>query len=166
MLGSLILMSAASLAAAPTTAAKDPLQPLQFLVGHCWAGDLPRETGRDTHCFEAMYGSHFIRDKHVVHGKNPDYLGETIYAFDPKQQHIVFWYWSSDGDMDSGSVDPVADGLNFPERHLTKPQDLIMRTHWKRIGDDRYEALNERKTGDGPWQVEWKVEYVRAPGGK
>jgi len=78
MLGSLILMGAVSLGAAPTAAPKDPLQPLQFLVGHCWAGDLPREMGRDTHCFEAMYGSHFIRDKHVVHGKNPDYLGETL----------------------------------------------------------------------------------------
>ncbi|HZX91089.1 MAG TPA: hypothetical protein VFE67_10625 [Rudaea sp.] len=166
MLGSLILMGAVSLGADPTAAAKDLLQPLQFLVGHCWAGDLPREMGRDTHCFEAMYGSHFIRDKHVVHGKNPDYLGETVYAFDPKQQHIVFWYWSSDGDMDSGSVEPVADGLNFPERHLTQPKDLTMRTHWKRIGEDRYEALNERRTGDGPWQVEWKVEYVRVDGAK
>jgi len=161
MLGSLILMGAVSLGAAPTAAPKDPLQPLQFLVSHCWAGDLPREMGRDTHCFEAMYGSHFIRDKHVVHGKNPDYLGETIYAFDPKQQRIVFSYWSSDGDMDSGSVEPVADGLNFPERHLTKPKDLIMRTRWKRVGVDHYEALNERKTGDGPWQAEWKVEYAR-----
>ena len=36
-----------------------------------------------------------------------------------------------------------------------------MRTHWKRIGEDRYEALTESKTGDGPWQVAWKVEYVR-----
>ena len=161
MLGSLILMGAVSLGAAPTAAPKDPLQPLQFLVGHCWAGDLPREMGRDTHCFEAMYGSHFIRDKHVVHGKNPDYLGETIYAFDPKQQRIVFSYWSSDGDMDSGSVEPVANGLNFPERHPTKPKDLIMRTRWKRVGVDHYEALNERKTGDGPWQAEWKVEYAR-----
>ena len=161
MLDSLILMGAVALGAAPATAAKDPLQPLQFLAGHCWAGDLPREMGRDTHCFEAMYGSHFIRDKHVVRGKNPDYLGETIYAFDPKQQRIVFSYWSSDGDMDSGSVEPVADGLNFPERHLTKPKDLIMRTRWKRVGVDHYEALNERKTGDGPWQAEWKVEYAR-----
>jgi len=161
MLDSLILMGAVALGAAPATAAKDPLQPLQFLVGHCWAGDLPREMGRDTHCFEAMYGSHFVRDKHVVRGKNPDYLGETVYAFDPKQQHIVFWYWSSDGDMESGIVEPVADGLNFPEHHLTKPTDLTMRTHWKRIGEDRYEALTERKTGDGPWQLAWKVEYVR-----
>ena len=161
MLGTWIFVSAMFLNATPAEAVKNPLQPLQFLVGNCWAGDFPNAMGKDTHCFEAMYGGKFIRDKHVLHGKGGDYLGESIYAWDPKPQHIVFWYWSSDGDMDSGPVEPVADGLNFPERHLTQPQDLTMRTHWRRIGDDRYEALNERKSGDGAWQTEWKIEYVR-----
>jgi len=161
MIGSMVLLSALSLNAAAAEPAKDPLQPLQFLVGHCWAGDFPNNMGKDTHCFEPMYGGRFIRDKHVLHGKGPDYLGESIYAFDPKQKRIVFWYWSSDGDMDSGPVEPVADGLNFAERHLTQPQDVTMRTHWKRVGDDRYEALNERKGPDGEWKTEWKVEYVR-----
>ena len=35
-----------------------------------------------------------------------------------------------------------------------------MRT-WKRVGDDRYIAVNEKKTGDGTWQTEWKSR-VRA----
>ena len=72
----------------------------------------------------------------------------------------MFWYWSSDGDIDQGNVEPVADGLNFPERHLTQPQDLTMRTHWHRIDADRYEAINERKNSDA-WQTEWKIEYRR-----
>lgn len=161
MFASLMLLSALSLDAAPAEAPNNPLQPLQFLVGHCWAGDFPNGMGKDTHCFEPMYGGKFIRDKHVLHGKQGDYLGETTYAFDPRQKQIVYWYFSSDGDIDSSSVLPVADGFDFPERHLTQPQDVTMRTHWKRNGDDRYEAINERKTGNGAWQVEWKVEYVR-----
>jgi hypothetical protein len=44
---------------------------------------------------------------------------------------------------------------------MTRPQDLTMRTHWKRIGDDRYEALDGRKSGDGKWEVEWKLLHVR-----
>ena len=159
MLESLLLLSALSLDATPE---KKPLEPLQFLVGHCWSGDLPNGGGRDTHCFELVYGGRFVHDKHVVHGKGPDYLGETIYAFDPKQQRIVFWYWSNAGVIESGPVEPTNDGLNFPEHHLTQPNDLTYRTHWTRIGDDRYEALNERKTADGTWQVEWKVEYIRS----
>jgi hypothetical protein len=99
-------------------------------------------------------------------GKQGDYLGETTYGFDPRAKQIVYWYISSDGDIDSSSVLPVADGFDFPERHLTQPQDLTMRTHWKRVGGDRYIAVNEKKTGDGTWQTEWKIEYVRVKGAK
>jgi hypothetical protein len=165
MLGTLTLVSVislqAALQAAPAPETADHLQPLQFLVGHCWAGAFPNNGGTDTHCFEPMFGGKFIRDKHVVHSKGPDYLGESIYAFDPKQQRIVFWYWSSAGVIDGGDVQAVADGLNFPERHMTEPKDVTTRTHWKRTGEDRYEAVNEGKTADGTWRTEWKIEYVR-----
>jgi hypothetical protein len=113
-----------------------------------------------------MYRGKFIRDKHVLKGKQGDYLGETTYGFDPRAKQIVYWYFSSDGDIDSSSVLPVADGFDFPERHLTQPQDLTMRTHWKRVGDDRYIAVNEKKTADGTWQTEWKIEYVRVGAAK
>ena len=158
MLATLIVIAGLTTAAPATT--PDPLQPLRFLVGHCWSGDLPNGMGRDTHCFEPMYGERFVHDRHVVKGKGADYLGETIYGFDPKQKRIVFWYWSSSGVIESGAVEAADDGLNFPEHHLTQPQELIYRTHWKHVADDRYEALNERKGADSTWQTEWKVEYV------
>ena len=59
--------------------------------------------GKDTHCYEPMYGGKFIRDKHVVKGKQGDYLGETTYGFDPRAKQIVYWYISSDGDIDSAA---------------------------------------------------------------
>ena len=65
MFASFVLLSAMSLNVAPSEAAKDPLQPLQFLVGHCWAGDFPNGMGKDTHCFEPMYGGHLDRRAHV-----------------------------------------------------------------------------------------------------
>jgi hypothetical protein len=160
MLGSLILATTSMFGAAAADAPKNPLQPLDFLVGSCWAGDFPKGMGRDTHCFTPVYGGKFVRDTHVLRSKQPDYGGETVYAWDPAQKHIVFWYWSSDGDIDQGTVEPVADGLNFPERHLTKPQELVMRTHWHRVDADHYEAINERKAVDG-WQTMWKVVYQR-----
>ena len=84
MFGPLMLLSALSLNAPPAEPANNPLQPLQFLVGHCWAGDFPNGMGKDTHCFEPMYGGKLIRVKHVLKGKNGDYLGEAIYAFDSR----------------------------------------------------------------------------------
>lgn len=159
MLASLLLiaLSAPQAAAAET----DPLQPLQFLVGHCWSGDLAKGGGRDTHCFEPMYGGRFVRDRHVVRGKGPDYLGESVYGFDAKRKRVVYWYWSNAGVMDNGDVEAVADALNFPEHHLTQPKDLVMRTRWQRIGDDRYEALSEHKADDGTWKTDWKVLYAK-----
>lgn len=161
MFGSLLF-----LALLTPQAAADPLQPLQFLVGHCWSGEFANGGGRDTHCFESVYDGRFVRDSHVVRGKGADYLGESIYGFDAKKQRVVYWYWSNAGVMDNGEVDAVADGLNFPEHHLTQPKDLVMRTRWRRVGDDRYEALNEHKGADGAWQTEWKVLYVRDDGAK
>jgi len=157
MLGSFLLVAA--LAAAPAAPARH-LQPLDFLIGSCWAGDFPGGRGVDTHCFASVYGGKFVRDTHVLRGKGAEYAGESIYGWDPKQERIVFWYWSSDGDIENGSVVPSSDGLDFPEHHLTEPKDLTFRTHWRRLDANRYEAVNERKEGDG-WKTEWKIEYRR-----
>ena len=154
------ILLATALAAADTPKAENHLAPMDFLVGSCWAGDFPGGRGVDTHCFSAVYGGKFVRDTHVLHGKGPDYSGESIYGWDPRQQQLVFWYWSSDGDIEQGTVKPSADGLDFPEHHLTEPKELTFRTHWRRLDADRYEAINERKDGDA-WQTEWKIEYRR-----
>jgi hypothetical protein len=160
MLSTLFLL--ASLAAAESTpVATDPLQPLAFLVGSCWAGDFPNGMGRDTHCFESMYGK-FVRDRHVLHGKKPDYSGETIYWWASELKHIQFTYWSSDGDVESGIVAPVAAGLDFPEHHLTEPKDMTMRVRWNKLDADRYESISEQKDGD-VWKQMWKIEYKRVP---
>ncbi len=182
MLASLILLAAMSgpasavpmpvptsasgpIGSAPVQApAPDPLQPLGFLVGHCWAGDFAHGMGRDTHCFEPMFGGKFIRDRHVLHGKHGDYRGETIYGYDAAKKQIIYWYFSSDGDIDNSSVLPVAQGFLFPERQMPQAPNMTMRTRWNRSGDDRYVAINERKGSDGHWQTLWSVEYVRQPG--
>jgi hypothetical protein len=158
MLSAIVL--AASMGAADVPKTENHLQALDFLVGSCWAGDFPGGRGVDTHCFSSVYGGKFVRDTHVLHGKGPDYAGESIYGWDPAKQHIVFWYWSSDGDIEQGTANPSPEGLDFPEHHLTEPQDLTFRTHWRRIDADHYQAVNERKDGDA-WKTEWKIDYHR-----
>jgi hypothetical protein len=156
----LMMMVAANPAPAPAT---DPLQPLAFLVGACWSGDFPNGAGRDTHCFEPVFGGKFVRDRHLLRGKRPDYAGETLYAWDAKQQRIAFWYWSSDGDFENGSALPAADGLDFPEHSVEGPTPITLRAHWRRLDADHYETIQERKDGD-TWRSAWKVEYHRVPG--
>ncbi|QBB72446.1 hypothetical protein ELE36_19900 [Pseudolysobacter antarcticus] len=160
MLNTLLMFAA--LAGAEPAVATDPLQPLAFLVGACWAGDFPKDGGRDTHCFEPMFGGKFVRDRHVVRGKHPDYSGETIYSWSSKQKQIQFSYWSSDGDVENGVATPVADGFDFPEHHLTEPKEITMRARWRKLDADRYEAIEEQKDG-ATWKTMWKVEYQRVP---
>jgi len=161
MLTLLLSISVATAAAAPVS--PNPLQPLAFLAGSCWAGDFPNGVGVDTHCFEWVYDGKFVRDRHVLRGKKPDYSGETIYAWMPEQKQIAFWYWSSDGDIEQGVVQPVADGLEFPEHHLVAPKEMTMRARWRRLDADRYETIEEQKDG-GEWKTMWKVEYRRQAG--
>jgi len=153
------LLLAATFAADAAPAA-NPLAPLDFLVGHCWAGEMSGGSV-DTHCFEPMFGGKFVRDRHNVKGPKGDYAGESIYAWDPGQKRIVYWYWGAGGEIDQGVVLPRANGFDFPERHLTSPPDLSMRTRWQRNGEDAYDATNEQKKGDGAWKLEWQVHYVR-----
>ena len=53
---SALILATAMFTAAPVEVSKNPLQPLDFLVGSCWAGDFPKGVGVDTHCFEPVYG--------------------------------------------------------------------------------------------------------------
>lgn len=157
-----MLLMFASLAGAEPAVAADSLQPLAFLVGACWAGDFPKDGGRDTHCFEPMCRGKFVRDRHVVRGKHRDYSGETIYSWSSQQKQIQLSYWSSDGDVENGAATLVADGFDFPEHHLTEPRDITMRACWRKLDADRYEAIEEQKDCDG-WNMMWKVEYKRVP---
>jgi hypothetical protein len=157
----LLLASALSL---PALAADPPpipvhFQPMSFLVGHCWEGDIPNK-GRDEHCFEWVFGNKFIRDRHTVKG-NHNKAGETLYAFDAKKQIVVYNYWSSDGGMSNGTMTPQADRLLFPED--TYEQDgkkIIFRSTWQRMGDTRYAAIVHMKSGE-EWKEAWRVVYTK-----
>jgi hypothetical protein len=71
---------AALLVLAATAPALQPqLQPLGFLIGHCWQGQVA--PGRiDRHCFVALTDG-AIRDRHVVvEGGKRVMGGESVYA--------------------------------------------------------------------------------------
>ena len=116
------------------------LEPIAFLVGHCWEGKF--EDGKtDTHCFDAVYDGQHIRDRHEVTGGKPVYRGETIYSREGSQ--VSYTYWNSLGGVSRGSMKGEGDMLDFgTERHKTKDgKELAISTHWQRQGADAYEAV-------------------------
>ena len=144
------MLPLALLAAAGPVTLDAGLQPLAFLAGSCWQGDLPGGQGTDTHCFTAMLGGHFLRDRHRV--TPGGYAGETLYRWDRAAQRIRFDYYSSLGMVMSGTASAEANGATFaPEAVGPDGRPMPMRARWRRDGADFYVVTTEIRQ-NGVWQ--------------
>jgi hypothetical protein len=138
----------------------DHFAPLAFLAGECWKGSFPDGKATDEHCFEWMFGGKFLRDRHVVEGRETPYQGETIYAWDPARNAIVYWYVNSDGGFSTGALHVEGDSLVFPdETYVNEGVELRFRSVWRRDGSDAYVAKTEQKVGDA-WREAWTVRFI------
>jgi len=139
MIGTLIALA---LAAEPP-ALRPGLEPLAFLVGHCWRGEFERSGERDTHCFERVYDGQHIRDRHEVIGGAHVYRGETLYSADASGA-VSYTYWNSLGGVSRGTMRPEAERLNFGDETYRGPdgREMTISTFWRRVGDDAYEAVS------------------------
>lgn len=146
---------AAAAEPAPVSAGK-ALEPLAFLVGHCWRG---RFAGgqEDVHCFELVYDGRHIRDRHRV---GTGYAGETIYSWSPSARAVEYVYFNSDGGVSRGTMLAEGDRLDFGDEIYTGPDGKQMRisTYWRRVGDDAYETVSQ--AGNDPTGSRI-VRYVR-----
>lgn len=154
---SLFFVGCASAADAPS-----PYEPLAFLTGHCWKGELPGGRGMDTHCFTHIYGEKFVRDMHTVHANaHPDYLGESIYFWDGTSKKLKYLYVESDGGSSEGIVDSTNDSLIFPSTDYQEDGKIqTYRSRWTKGAADAYDVLTEFKKGDA-WTLGWKVHMTK-----
>ena len=115
------------LALAALLLARSDLAPLDWLVGHCWRGTLaPGDT--DTHCFTRDGDT--VRDRHeVMHQGRIVYWGETRFRWDTASQVLRYSYVNANGPVESGTVTPRADGLDFGA------------IRWVRLGGRAYETV-------------------------
>lgn len=130
-----------SFAAVTQNLAEPVLRPFASLVGHCWSGDAPGGSGRDTHCFEAVYGGQHIRDRHIVevNGKTV-YAGEALYSVEDGA--ITFTYWNSIGGVGHGSASASGPELHFSGQMRATPASRAepMKATWRTVGDG-YEVI-------------------------
>ena len=143
-----------------TTQAPAPdFTPIAFLAGHCWTGTFPDGKATDEHCFEWVFGGKFLRDRHVVRNGEGPYQGETIYGWDPARQRIAYWYFNSEGQVVTGTVEPTTGGITFPSRLETPKGPVNMKADWTLL-DGGYRATESQQVG-GTWKALWTVEYRR-----
>lgn len=158
------LVSASRGVEAADAPAGSPLAPLGFLAGHCWVTQVG-ESETDTHCYEWMHGGQQLRDRHVVRGKAPDYLGETIYAYNGERKRVEYRYWNSLGGQSDGYVGLAADGaLQFLDDRYVGPDGAayLFSSEMTRPGDGRYRMVSRFKEGE-TWKEMWARDFTRQP---
>jgi len=98
----------------PATSITTNLEPIAFLTTHEWDAKLPDSPEGKTKKIHARFtwapGHQVIRisNEMVTDGKGSPYI-EGVYAWDPQQKIIVFWYADAKGSLTKGTV-KVEDG--------------------------------------------------------
>jgi uncharacterized protein YndB with AHSA1/START domain len=119
------------------------LEPLRFLLGHCWRGEF-KNGAVDTHCFESVYGGRHVRDRHEVSGAGAAYRGETLYSWDGAARRVGYTYWNSSGGVSRGTMKGSPEGLDFGDETYTGPdgRKTVISTMWSKTGADSYETVS------------------------
>jgi uncharacterized protein YndB with AHSA1/START domain len=119
------------------------LEPLRFLIGHCWRGEF-KDGAVDTHCFESVFGGRHVRDRHEVKGPGAPYSGETLYSWDAGAKRVEYTYWNSSGGISRGTMAAKADALDFGNESYVGAdgRKTSISTVWRKAGADAYETVN------------------------
>jgi hypothetical protein len=136
------------------------LQPMAFLVDHCWRGTF-RNGQQDTHCFAPALGGQHVRDRHsVVSGGKTVYEGETLYSWDGERRSVTYTYFNSQGGILRGAMTPKPGWLDFGDSTYVGAdgRKATISTRWRIVDDRNYEAVTTSL--DRP-AAEQSVRYVR-----
>ena len=146
-------------AAASQPSVSTELQPLSFLIGHCWRGEFASRGPVDTHCFEAVFGGKFVRDRHEVTGGEGIYRGETIYGWNAETKRVEYTYWNSLGGVSRGSMVPKSGALDFGDQTHVRSDGskIVINTLWRpSAGADAYDVVSIRNGVTGSDKITYR----------
>jgi hypothetical protein len=157
------LLLSALFACQPAVTEESPLAPLAFLAGHCWTTTFNEGSETDTHCYEWMHDGMQLRDRHVVHNDQPEYRGETIYAWHGERKRIEYRYWNSLGGQSDGYVEVGADGtLRFLDDRYVGPDGAayLFASEMTQPGENQYLMISRYREGED-WREMWTRSFER-----
>ncbi|HMJ93119.1 MAG TPA: hypothetical protein VK472_03365 [Allosphingosinicella sp.] len=154
-MSALLLAALLSASAPPSPPLRAELEPMRFLVGHCWRGERKGGTQHDVHCFEPVFDGQHVRDRHEVSvgSGSPTYCGETLYSWDGAAGRVAYVYWNSLGGVSRGTMVPAPGKLDFGSETYKDPdgREVAFSTHWRIVDERSYEAVTTsaaNPTGD------------------
>jgi hypothetical protein len=113
----------------PAATTPAPLSPIAFLTSHEWDAKLPDSSDGKKMKIHAQFTwtqnrqAIRISNQFVTDGKAVPYI-DGLYAWDPQQHVIVFWYVDAKGSLSKGTV-KVEDGKLVHEFQETQPDGKI-----------------------------------------
>jgi hypothetical protein len=141
---------------------------LKELSGACWSGEHPDKRTRDTQCFRADYGYFLhstVQFSELRSGKwEPSFNGETVLAWDEKNQRIAYWFWTSTGAY--GPAEAYIEGaqIHFPASRKPSANAMEVRSTWTRIDADSFRVSRQKRQGaQAKWEEMFVITYRRTP---
>jgi enterochelin esterase-like enzyme/predicted esterase len=137
------------------------LRPFAPLVGKLWVAALPSGSLSDEQQFEWVYGGRFLRNEHWVRNAAGEvvYEGETLYAWDPLSEQIVWWYWNATGGYVDGTMSESQGALVFAGRnHAPDGQTPRVRGALRDVSATGWESV-QFLDRDGEWVERWTIPY-------
>jgi hypothetical protein len=139
---------------------------LKELNGACWVGDHPDKRTRDTQCFKADYGYFLhstVQFSELRSGKwEPSFNGETVLAWDEKNQRISYWYWTSTGAYGPAEAYIEGQQIHFPASRKPGVNATEVRSTWTRIDANSFSVSRQKRQGaEGKWEELFAIVYRR-----
>ena len=143
---------------------QEPLAVLQPLIGPTWKATFPGSDMTDTQTFEWVFDRKFVRNIHWVTNAKGEvvYRGEALYAWDPKSEQIVWWYWNATGGYIEGTSKVegkkiISKGINHapPGQPPETLSEMV-------ISDGEWQSIQFFKKETG-WEQRFSMTFKVAP---
>ena len=129
------------------------------LAGSCWKS--VRAEGRsDVQCYQSQYNK-FLRGT-IKFYQNDKLTGEadSVFAFDPNANIIVYAQWGSAGNMGFGQA-TLSNGELVFQNHTPEGQETPTRSVWRSVDADSFRVSRQRRSDQGGWTEESGATYTR-----
>lgn len=143
----------------------EPLAPLSFLVGKCWAGTFPDSDVRDVHCYETGFRGTVVIDRQLVEDR-PEFCGTTYFhyalpRFEGEEDGVIlFRNYNITGGVADGLIEAKGRTLAFPEEVFEDDdgQKFKFRTRIRPKSSSSYEVITQQQKG-GVWSTQSRILY-------